>query len=1072
LQQKRFPVKSLRPFLLLVGLLGSVIAGQAQVIWTGLGGNTDVATSANWLGNVTPPNDGSANLQLGQALFHTLKLSAAYDFNSIALTTSDGYSITTSGAQTLTLHNGLTLSNTGGSSLSLSSNLTVDLVAAETFDAGKGSVTVSGKISQSMGPFGVTLLSSAASGGTFNFTNAGVGNTYTGNTTLGNGTNPLTVAFYNSSPFGTGSVSVLGGPASASAVLLSAHGTQTLTNNFSLNGFVSLRSYDAPLVLNGPVTLASNTTLIANTTPSSLPSLSVASRNPIVFSGTISGSSSLTANGPGVLFLTGTNTYSGGTIVGAGTTGSVVFGSASSSPGGIGSITVNSAGYAGFADFTPTNFASFLGTFLTSPITAGSTGAIGLDTLPGSGTATFADAITLTGFNASLRLGSATSAILTGAITPQGANYQFGNGGGTLYVQSNLGGTHGLTMNNSSSSALLTLYLQGANTYNNGSTVTNGFVVFDGASALPGSGLLKASGAGSSYIGYTDTVGMSAATFLGKFDLAKTNGIIGFDTNATTYGATGTTTIVGPIDLSPFTNASGVFLGTSTSAILAGALTPTGDNILRLTAVQGGVLTVNGAISGATSVQIGTQSTTAAYSSGTVILNHANTYTGPTVLNAYTSAGVALAFGDNSALGTSTLTVQSGNGGIAGLQAAAGSLVLPNSIVLTNSGATGPRLHFTGANDFTLSGAISSSDNTPTLTLNNAAPINVTLTGNNAGFLGNINVTNGTLNLANNSAAGLGTVYISSGAAIAFSTPAPVLYGLNGGGSVALPGGTNLTIDISDAVTHDSNYGGVISGSGNLAVISPVAPAPNILNLSGNNAGYTGNISVSGNYSVLALGNNSAGTGVVTLNAPSGGLIVNSGATFSNPLTFTAGALGGLGTFNTGALTFGPGQTVMPGFGTFAKTNPVGTLAFNNNLTFANGGTYAWGVADGNVASGSSLLNLTGGLTITATAGGFNFTVTSFDSSGNPGFANLTGGTPYSIDVLHATGGISGFSAADFTIDGSQFLNGTASGFTLTQSGNDLFLNFTAVPEPETYVLMGLGLGAVLFPALRRRKRV
>ena len=242
MQECIHPLKFLRPVLLLVGFLGCVSITQAQVIWTGLGGNTDVATSGNWLGNVAPANDGSANLQLGPALFHTVKLTAAYDINSIALTASDGHTITTSGAQTLTLHNGLSLSSTASSSLSLSSNLTVDLVAAQTFDAGKGSVTVNGKITQSMGPYGVTLLSSAASGGTFNFTNTGLGNTYAGNTTLGNSTNPLSVAFYNSSPFGTGSVSVLGGPVSSSAVSFSAHGTQTVTNSLSLNGFVSLRS--------------------------------------------------------------------------------------------------------------------------------------------------------------------------------------------------------------------------------------------------------------------------------------------------------------------------------------------------------------------------------------------------------------------------------------------------------------------------------------------------------------------------------------------------------------------------------------------------------------------------------------------------------------------------------------------------------------------------------------------------------------------------------------------------------------------------------------------------------------
>ena len=1065
-------MKLLRPLLVLIGLLGSVVSSHAQFMWTGLGGNTDVATSGNWLGNVTPANDGTADLQLGQALFHTLKLSAAYDLNSVALTTSDSYSITASSAQTLRLHGGMALSNTVASSLSLSANLTVDLVAAQTFDAGKGSVTVNGKISQSMGAFDVTFLSSAASGSSFSFTNTGVGNTYTGNTTLGNGTNPLTLAFYNSSPFGTGNVSVLGGPASASAVLLSAHGTQTLANNFFLNGFVSLRSFDAPLVLSGPVTLAGNSTLISNTTANPLPSLGVASRNPIVFSGNISGAYSLTANGAGLLFLTGSNTYTGGTIVGAGTSGSLVFGSGSASPGGIGSITVNSAGYAGFADSTPGSFGNFLSVAVVSPISAGSTGAIGFDTLPGSPIATFSDAITLLGFNPSLRLGTATSAILTGLIIPQGATYQFGNGGGTLYVQSDLGAIRGLTLNNSSS-ALLKLYLQGSNTYTNGTTVSNGFVVFDGVSALPGAGLLKASGAGSSYLGYSDLVGLTPAAFLAKFDLANTNGIIGFDTNDATFGATGTTTINGPIDLSAFTNASGVFIGTRTSAILAGALTPTGDNILRLTATQGGVLTVNGLISGPASVQIGTSSTTAVYSSGTVIFNAANSYTGGTLLNAYTTAGVVLAFGDNAALGTGALTVKSGNGGMAGLQAAAGSLALSNNIALTNTGPTGPRLLLTGANDFTLPGNISSNDKTSTLTLYNATPISLTLTGNNSGFLGNISVTNGTLNLFNDNAAGLGTVNLGSGsAALTFNTAAPVLYGLSGSGSLALPAGTNLTLDISDALTHSSNYGGAISGAGSLSVITPAAPAANTLNLSGNNIGYTGNTNVSGNYSVLSLSNNSAGTGPLSLNAPNGGLLLNSGATFSNPLTFTAGALGGLGTFNTGAVTFGPGQTVLPGFGAFSRTNPVGTLTFNSNVTFANGGTYAWGVTDGNAASGASRLNLTGNLSITATTGGFNFTVTSFDASGNPGFANLTAGTAYSLNVLHANGGISGFDPTLFTIDSSQFQNGPGTVFTLSNVGNDLFLNFTPVPEPSTYALLGLSLGAVLFPALRRRKRL
>ena len=87
---------------------------------------------------------------------------------------------------------------------------------------------------------------------------------------------------------------------------------------------------------------------------------------------------------------------------------------------------------------------------------------------------------------------------------------------------------------------------------------------------------------------------------------------------------------------------------------------------------------------------------------------------------------------------------------------------------------------------------------------------------------------------------------------------------------------------------------------------------------------------------------------------------------------------------------------------------------------------------------------------------------------------NFNSGNGYSWMFGSTSSAISGFLAggAQFNILTAGFMNPTGAGtFSISEVGLDqLFLNFTPVPEPSTWALMGIGVLSLTVLAFLRRR--
>lgn len=761
---------------------------------------------------------------------------------------------------------------------------------------------------------------------------------------------------------------------------------------------------------------------------------------------------SLTKAGAGRLFLTAANTYTGGTII----TGGELFTLASSNnvlPSG-GDLTLNT--------ITPGSYGDFI-------IGAGATQTIGALTFGGpNATSTSTNRVFLNGPGSTLTLGGDVTYIATNNPLMAGI---YGTTG-TL----NLGGNRVFNIGDSSSASTAELViasalagtgfsltktgagwlaLTGSNTYTGGTTISAGTLELNNSTVL------------GDIVNNASLVVNNSVDGTYSGNISGTGAVIkGINTSILTLTGnntfTGGLTLNGPVSVSSDSNlgaASGSLTFNNNSLITTAnmALASTRSVVLASGSTYGGfspnsgtTLTYGGVISGLGGLY--------KWNSGTLTLTGANTYAGGTTI----SSGI-LQVGANGTIGSilgnivdnATLTfarsdnvtfanIISGTGGF--VQAGAGTLIFSN-----NNTYAGGTLISNG-----------------TLQLGNGAA---------AGMHGLGDVVNNSHLIFNRSDGGHYDQVISGTGDVTKAGAGTLIYTRDNtysGGTIISDGAIQVgrnSYDPADPYELITNTGGTTGSIG----AGPVLNNSHLIFNRSDNISYTGTVTGTGDF----IKN---GSGALTIssnaNAFSGGVVINAGKLL---VTNSAGSATGSGAVNVNnGAAFGgtgliSGALIINGGGSVSPGSSPGQLQVGNGTTFASGGHYVFEINNTAGAPGTNwdLLSISGGLTISATVSTpFVLDLVSLNAGNTNGLlANFDPTLAYSWKFVTTTTGITGFSAGAFQYNASNFSNSLDIGhFYVSQAGNDLYLNFTPVPEPTTWVLLSLGLSSVLL-SLRRKSR-
>jgi len=899
---------------------------------------------------------------------------------------------------------------------------------------------------------------------------------------------------------GTGSITTNGG-----GIILTGANTYAGSSNFAA-GTSILDNATGSATGTGLIAIASGATLqIGNNDANGSvgTGITINDQGTLTFDRTDNPTSDVTITGTGGLSMVGTgnvtlfqnNNYSGPTLI---ENGQFTAGSTTAFGNGYSNLTILSNGRLNMTGFdlyfgSLTGDASavittgagrltiggnFLDTLYAGTITgAGSLNVVPLGTLEFSGANLYTGTTTINA-NAALVLDDGGSIVsnATGAGTLEfnhddNITYS-GTLGGTLTVEQEGPGTTTLSGNNVGFSGTFnlnngTLQAGGTDAFGSGSESIN---IYESATLDLGNNIVVASQLGSAIGTY---INIGSGTLQLQGGAGNTIGSTISGTGVIALNGTGTTTL--EADNSSFTGTFDVYGGTlATPAANAlgnggASLFIDGNAILDLSGVDqslaqisssGGTMTID--LDSANLTLTGNANNLiwgSVIGNGSLILNGTgttsfwgtSTYSGATMLNAGTLSDASA----NSLSPNSDLFVASGavlaptaSEVVGSLQStgSGGLIVIPASSSLTSMGldyATDFQGVISGSGEFIVGGGVQG------------------LSGNNTYTGGTLVTGGGELFVGSNSALGAGTVTFDSGTE--FSPSVNVTLSNN----IVLENGESL--DNDDGGINNMTLTGVISQTGGSGGFTWCTPGT--LTLTGANT-FTGTVDM--REGTLVLGNNTAaGVGGTIILDTSTALNVMSGVTVSNPISFTGGpaVLTGSGTINSYILA-GSSTVIAPAA---SPGNGPGTLSFSDGLTLASGSAIHFDIYDANGAAGTgySLISASGGLNITASTNTITFNIVSTNATGIAAPAiNFNSGTPYSWTFASSPTLITGFNSNEFNIVESGFQNSIGPGFfSVSDSGNSLQLNFTPVPEPSTWCLIG---GAVLLivPLTLRRRSV
>ncbi len=985
-------------------------------------------------------------------------------------------SVTITGGITGT--SGLIKTGAGTLTLAGSSSFSQGLLALE--KAGTGALTLSGSNSYSGG----TTLS----GGGLNIAHANALGTgplaITGAVTLDNtsgsaltlASNPAQTWNANFTFRGSGALDLGTGDVTMNATRTVTVASSTLTVGGAISGtstsFGLTKSGTGTLVLAGNNTYGGATTISQGTlqlgnggTTGSLGAGAVANSatfavnrgDDFTLANTITGAGKLVQNGLGTLTVSGTNTYTGGTIVNS---GSLVVGNSKALGAASGDLTVN----AGILDLRKND--------ITVGALSGSGGAItvggGAYDVP-SGTTT-------------LTTNTSKNTVLASALRDEPMQYSGGGGGiivigpGAPVFQPQL-----LALVKAGSG---TLTLAGNNNFNGGTfLMAGGLNLVDGYSM--GGGIFTIGGVSTidniSGSAFTSYGGGSQAwnadfTFKGSSSLAFDTGEIVLNGNRTVTVASNTLSYGG--NFSGATPTSGLIKSGTGTLVLGGNNTYGGN-----TTVSAGTLQFSGSLGGGSifnsgvlvaEIQGGLDLNNTISGSGRLIKNNTgmlvlsgtNTYTGGTTLN----DGV-ISLGNAKGLGATTgeLTI---NGGILDLNDFSATVGR-----LSGTGGLITNLYGTGTSKLTtnsgLSGAYAGdiSDGSGVVSLEKAGSGILTLSGSNSHSGGTI-LSGGGLNLNHASALGTGLFTISgvttldntSGSALTLATNNAQAWNSNFTfrGSSALDLGTgNVTMNATRTVTVASStltVGGAISGTS--PSFGLTKSGTGTLVLAGENT-YTGATTIS--QGTLQLGNGGASgslqgaiinNATFVLNRSDDGILGNLMSGVGRFVKNGAGAVE-----LTGTNTYSGGTVLNEGSISLGNVRALGAatgdLTVNGGSLDLRGFSPTVGLLSG---SGGSIVNTTGASTLTTnTAKSGSFAGTLADQGGTlalfkagTGTLTLSGSNSHGGGTILSGGGLnlnhaSALGTGLFTIAGVTTLdNTTGSALTLvTNNAQAWNSNFT-----------------------------